>query len=52
MIRFQLVFRRDRHKDQTEHRFKDADGEPNIDGRSIDGETFVIGTLVVEPNDP
>jgi hypothetical protein len=51
MSRFQLVFRRDGHKDQTKHRFDDADGEPQIDERSIDGGTFVIGTLVVEPND-
>ena len=43
MTRFQLVFRRDGHTDQTEQRLDDADGEPHIDGRSIvDGETFVI----------
>ena len=43
MTRFQLVFRRDGQKDQTEHRFNDADGEPHVDGRlRVEGETFVI----------
>ena len=43
MNRLQFVFCRDGHKDQTEQRFDDADGEPHIDGRSIvDGATFVM----------
>jgi hypothetical protein len=42
MTRFQHVFRRDRHKDRTEHRFNDADGEPHVDRRLIEGETLVI----------
>jgi hypothetical protein len=35
MTRFQLVFRRDGERDQTEHRFNDDDGEPRIDGRRV-----------------
>ncbi len=43
MTRFQLVFRRDGKRDQTEHRFNDDDGEPKIDGRLIvDADTYPI----------
>jgi hypothetical protein len=43
MTRFQLVFRRKGHKDLSEYRFNDNDGEPEIDGRLIvDGETHSI----------
>ena len=43
MTRFQLVFRRDGHPDQSEYRFNNSDGHPEIDGRLIvDGETYLI----------
>ena len=43
MTRFELVFRRRGHKDLSEYRFNDNDGEPAIDGRTIvDGEMHVI----------
>jgi hypothetical protein len=43
VTRFQLVFRRDGHKDEPEYRFNNQAGEPNIDGKLIvDGETYLI----------
>jgi hypothetical protein len=43
VARFQLVFRREGKDDQSEYRFNDSDGRPEIDGRPIvDGETYVI----------
>ena len=43
MTRFLLVFRRKGHKDLSEYRVNDNDGEPEIDGRVIvDGETRVV----------
>jgi hypothetical protein len=41
--RFELVFRRDGHKDDREYRFNNQAGEPHIDGKLIvDGETYLI----------
>jgi hypothetical protein len=43
MTRFELVFRRKGHKDLSEYRLNDNDGEPELGGRAIvDGETQVI----------
>jgi hypothetical protein len=33
MNRFQLVFRRDGHNDQSGYRFNNRAGQPEIDGR-------------------
>jgi hypothetical protein len=43
MTRFQLVFRRDGERDQSEYRYNNEAGEPHINGKLIvDGETYVI----------
>jgi hypothetical protein len=43
VTRFQLVFRRDGENDESQFRYNNGDGEPQIDGRLIvDGEVYVI----------
>jgi hypothetical protein len=43
MNRFQLVFRRDGHNDQSGYRFNNRAGQPEIDGRLIvGGEPYLI----------